>query len=136
MSDQPNDQLSELTRLAKRAWDAVSRADADTLCEILAPDVIWHATGATPWRGDHRGLESVLDYLARVGELTDVFDASLIDVLASEERVQVVFHVRVAQAGRTVEVDYSLLARVHEGRATAVWTSPLDPDALSRFWKK
>ncbi len=120
--------------LAERAWNAVSRADADTLSELLAPDIVWHATGNTPWRGEHRGLAAILDYLASVGELTEVFDANLTDVLSSESRVLIVFHVKVERAGRKVEIDYLVLARIEGGRATEVWTSPLDPDALARFF--
>jgi ketosteroid isomerase-like protein len=128
MADRANAEMAE------RAWDAVSRADVETLSEILSPDVVWHATGNTPWRGEHCGLDGVLDYLARVGELTDVFDASLTDVLSSERRVLVVFHVKVEQSSRKVELDYLLLARIEAGRAAEVWTSPLDPESLARFW--
>jgi len=122
------------TAIAQRAWDAVSRSDAEALGEILAPDVVWHATGNTPWRGNHTGLDAVLDYLARVGELTDVFDARLTDILASESRVLIVFEVRVEHAGRQIELGYLVLAHIEDGRAHEVWTSPLDPDALAHFW--
>lgn len=128
MSQHPN------AALAHRAWDAVSRADAEALCDVLASDVVWHATGSTPWQGEHRGIDAVLDYLARVGELTDVFDASLIDVLSSEERVLIVFHVELHRDDRRVDVPYLLLARIGDGRAVEVWTCPLSPDALARFW--
>ena len=128
MAGQSNDAL------AQRAWNAVSRADVETLGEILAPDVVWHATGNNPWRGDHRGLDAVLDYLARVGELTDVFDARLVDILASDARVLIVFQVEARHGDRQVEVDYLLLARIEDGLAREVWTSPLEPDALARFW--
>ncbi|MEE2663447.1 MAG: nuclear transport factor 2 family protein [Myxococcota bacterium] len=122
------------TAIAQLAWDAVSRSDGETLGQILAPDIVWHATGNTPWRGDHNGLDAVLDYLARVGELTDVFDARLTDVLASESRVLIVFQVKVEHTGRKMELGYLVLARIEDGRAREVWTSPLDPDALARFW--
>ena len=128
MAEHSNAEMAEL------AWNAVSRSDSETLGEILAPDIVWHATGNTPWRGEHRGLDAVLDYLARVGELTDVFDAKLVDVLASDSRVLIVFQVKVEQAGRKGELGYLLLARIQDGRAHEVWTTPLDPDALAHFW--
>lgn len=122
------------TELARRAWDAVSRADVDEIEALFASDIVWHATGNAPWRGDHRGLEAILDYLGQVGESSEVFDASLIDVLASEERVLLVFHVRLERQGSAVELDYLLLARVRDGVTQEVWTCPLDPDALALFW--
>ena len=120
--------------LAQRAWDAVARADADALRAILDDRVVWHATGANPWRGRHEGFDAVLDYLARVGELTETFDARLDDVLTSDDRVLLVFHVDVERAERKQGVDYLCLARIRAGRAVEVWTSPLDPDAIARFW--
>jgi ketosteroid isomerase-like protein len=101
---------------------------------ILAADVVWHATGRTLWRGDHVGRKAVLDFLARIGESMDVFDARLDDVLVSEDRVAVVFHVSGQRGPRTLEVDYHLMARVKDGRVKEVWTMPLDPDTLEAFF--
>ena len=120
--------------LARRAWNAVSRADVDEIDALFASDIVWHATGNAPWRGDHHGLEAILDYLGQVGELSEVFDANLIDVLASQERVLLVFHVKLERQGQSVELDYLLLARIEDGVTHEVWTSPLDPDALALFW--
>jgi len=120
--------------LARRAWNAISRADIDEIEPMFAPDIVWHATGNAPWRGDHHGLDAILDYLGQVGELSEVFDASLTDVLSSDERVALVFHVRLERQGQTIEIDYLLMARVQDGITQEVWTCPLDPDALALLW--
>jgi len=134
----PNTEMSEPQHpnaaIARRAWNAVSRADGDSLSEILAPGIVWHATGATPWRGVHRGIDAVLDYLARVGELTETFDASLVDVLTSADRVLLFFHVIIENETQKTDLDYLLLARLRDGLTHEVWTSPLDPEALARLW--
>lgn len=128
MSEHPNAQL------ARAAWRAVSGGDVDALERILAPDVVWHATARAPWQGDHAGPQAISDFLARIGELMQVFDARLDDVLVSADRVAMVFHVRVQVASRTIEIDYLLLARVKGGRAAEIWTLPLDPAALAEFF--
>ena len=128
MSEHPNAQL------ARAAWRAVSGGDVDALERILAPDVVWHATARAPWQGDHAGPEAGSNFLARIGELMQVFDARLDDVLVSADRVAMVFHVRVQVASRTIEIDYLLLARVKGGRAAEIWTLPLDPAALAAFF--
>ena len=120
--------------LARRAWGAVSRGDIDTLSEILSPDVVWHATGSNPWRGDHEGIDEVLEYLGRIGELTATFDATLEDVLASEDRVLIVFRANLQRAVRDLEVGYLLLASIENGHACEVWPSPLAPSAIAMFW--
>lgn len=130
--------MSETTNaneeLARRAWSAVSRGDTETLAQILASDVVWHATGANPWRGDHEGVDEVVGYLVRIGEMTASFDATLVDVLASGERVAIVFRAKLERGSRRIDVGYLLLARVANGRAAEVWTVPLDPAALVDFW--
>jgi ketosteroid isomerase-like protein len=122
-------------QILRRAWDAIARGDAEDLRAVVAPDVVWHATArGAPWSGEHRGAEVMLDFLARVGEVTDVFDAQLVDVLASEQRVLVVFHVRLGIGARRLEVDYLLLARIAGGLAQEIWTAPLEPAALEAFF--
>lgn len=122
--------------LARRAWDAIARGDSDALRALLAPDLVWNATAqGTPWFGIHQGADAAIDMLARVGEATDVFDAELVDVLASDERALVLFRVRIAIGPREVELDYLLLGRVSGGRITEVWTAALEPARIAAFWQ-
>jgi len=129
MNDHPNAQI------ARRAWEAISHGDVDTLLEVLDPAVVWHATArGTPWFGTHRGAEAVVDYLARVGEASEFFEATLADVLASDERVLLVFHASFRRRGRLAELDYQLLGRFENGRVAEMWTTPLDPATIEAFW--
>jgi ketosteroid isomerase-like protein len=129
MREHPN------VELARRAWDAISRGDAESLRDTLSPDVRWRATArGTPWAGEHCGHEAVVDMLARVGEVSDFFQAELVDVLASDDRALFVFHVIFRLRGRVAELDYLLLGRVVDGRFSELWTAPLDPDAMTRLW--
>ena len=131
MSEHPNVQI------ARRAWEAASRGDVETLLDTLEPDVVWHATArGTPWSGTHRGAEAVVDHLARVGETSERFQATLADVLASDERVLLVFHASFRSRARVAELDYLLLARIDAGRVAELWTTPLDPATLEAFWAK
>lgn len=123
--------------LARRAWDAIARGDAGSLRLLLAPDLIWCALArGTPWAGVHMGADAAIEMLARVGEATDVFDAALVDVLASDERLMVLFRVRIAIAAREIDLDYMLLGRVVDGIITEVWTDALEPAAIEAFWQE
>ena len=129
MLEHPNAQL------ARRAWDALSRGDADALRSTMHEDIVWRATArGTPWAGTHKGRDGVVDFLARVGEAADRFQASLVDVLPSDERVLFVFHVSMRRRGRVAELDYLLLGRVRDGRFAEMWTTPLDPETIESFW--
>ncbi len=121
--------------LAREIWDAIARGDADALRACLAPDLVWRATArGTPWAGEHRGAEAAVDMLARVGEATDVFDADLVDVLASDARVLLVFRARMKVGGREIQVDYLILARIEARRIVEIWSAPMDPQTLEAFW--
>ncbi len=120
--------------LGWRLWTAVAEADTDTLREIWSEKIIWHATGRNPWAGTYEGPDAVLDYLAHVGESVDVFDARLDDVLSSENRMCLVFHVHTERGHLLLDLDYSLLARMEDGKVAEVWTTPLNPRSLERFW--
>ena len=129
MTEHPNAQL------ARRAWDAISQGDAAALRATMNEDVVWHATArGTPWAGTHKGSDAVVDFLARVGEASDVFHASLVEVLASDERVLFVFRTALRRQGRVAELDYLLLGQVRDGRFSELWTVPLDPVAIESFW--
>jgi len=98
-------------------------------------DIVWRATArGTPWAGTHEGRDAVVDLLARVGEVSEGFKASLVDVLVSEERVLFVFHMSLRGRGRVAEVDYLLLGKVRDGLFSEMWTTPLDPAAIESFW--
>ncbi|HEY8494277.1 MAG TPA: nuclear transport factor 2 family protein [Myxococcota bacterium] len=123
-------------QLARRIWDAIARGDADTLRSLLAPGLVWRAMArGTPWSGLHQGADAAIEMLARVGEAAERFDAQLVDVLVSDERVGILFHARVGFGGREAELDYLALARVAGGRFTEIVTVPLDPAALERIWQ-
>jgi len=129
MTEHPNAQL------ARRAWDAISNGDAAALRDTMNEEVVWRATTLrTPWAGTHQGPAAIVDFLARVGEATEVFDASLVDVLVSDERVLFVFHLSLRRDGRVAELDYLLLGRVRGGRFSELWTVPLDPATIESFW--
>jgi hypothetical protein len=81
------------------------------------------------------GRDAAVEMLARVGEATDVFDAQLVDVLASDDRLMVLFRVRIAIGAREVELDYMLLGRVVDDVIVEVWTAALEPAAIEAFWQ-
>jgi ketosteroid isomerase-like protein len=127
----------ENVELARRAWDAISRGDSEALRDTMTPDIVWRATArGTPWSGVHKGQDAVVDFLARVGEVSDFFQAQLVDVLASADRVLWVFHASFRRGGRVAELDYLLLGRTRDGRLAEIWTAPLDPETIERFWSK
>ena len=120
--------------LIRDALRAVARGEAETLKRLCADGIQWHATGRTPWTGDHEGIDAVLDYLGRMGEAADVLDVDLMDLLVSEERAATVMQVSARRGDRRLEVQFVILYRIAEGKIAEVWSAPLDPHATDAFW--
>jgi ketosteroid isomerase-like protein len=129
MMEHPN------TLLARRAWDASSRGDAEALRATMHEDIVWRATArGAPWAGTHKGRDAVVEVLARVGEVSEGFKARLVDILVSDERVLFVFHMSLRRRGRVAEVDYVMLGTLRDGLFSEMWTTPLDPATIENFW--
>jgi len=129
MTDHPN------YRLAHRAWEAVADSDVAALEKLWSADIVWHVTAKNRWQGEHVGIRDVLEYLAQVGESGDTYDASLDDVLVSDDRVAMVYSVKTRRGVHELETPYVLFGRVRGGQIVEVWTLPFDPVSVDRFWK-
>jgi hypothetical protein len=122
-------------KLARTAWEAVSTSDVDTLQDVCADDLIWHASGRGARSGDYRGRAAVLNYLAAIGDAAERFDSRLDNVLVDENLVAVLFHVTGTRRDRVLDTDFILLFRIEAGRIVEVWAVPRDQHAVDEFWK-
>ncbi|HET7531453.1 MAG TPA: nuclear transport factor 2 family protein [Mycobacteriales bacterium] len=67
--------------LVRRGYEAFNVGDIATLASLFSQDVVQHVPGQSALAGDYKGIEGVLGYYARLGEMTDgTFRADLIDV--------------------------------------------------------
>ena len=121
--------------LILQCWQAASQGDAETLRAVWADDIVWHATSDSPWKGDHVGVDSVLDYLSRVGEMGDLYELTLQSVLANDDYGLVAFHVNSELNGHTLSANQILFGRFKNGRINEIWTLALDREAVEVFWK-
>jgi len=66
--------------LVRRGYEAFNSGDIPTLVSLFSIDVVQHVPGDGPLAGDYKGIEAVLGYYGRLGDLTDgTFKADLID---------------------------------------------------------
>ncbi len=120
--------------VARRAWQAVSAADGETLAQLLAEDAVWHASGRGRHAGDYRGRRAIFDYLAGVGEDADQFDSTLEDILVGDRQTAVLFRVRGRRRGRSLDATFFLVARIEGERIAEIWSVPFDQFAVDEFW--
>ena len=120
--------------LAKVAWEAVSVGDVDAVEEVFSQDLVWHASGRGPRSGFYRGRETVLGYLASIGDAADRFDSNLEHILVGGEMVAVLFRVIGARKDRELDTGFILLFRIADSRITEAWAVPRDQYAIDEFW--
>ncbi len=121
-------------KLARSAWEAAAHGDRATLERLCSPELVWHASGRGARSGEYRGIDSVLEYLAAIGDAAERFDSRFEDVLVGEELVAVLFRVGGQRRERTLDTGFILLFRVDEGRIAEVWAVPRDQHAVDEFW--
>jgi ketosteroid isomerase-like protein/mannose-6-phosphate isomerase-like protein (cupin superfamily) len=74
----PDDRYMQLVR---RGYAAFNTGDVDTLREVMSHDVVQHVPGTSQIAGAYKGIDAVLGYYGKLGELTDgSFRADLLDV--------------------------------------------------------
>ena len=54
----------------RRGYEAFGQGDMDTLRSIMTPDVVQSVPGKSQVSGDHKGIDNVLGYYAKLFQLT------------------------------------------------------------------
>lgn len=125
---------SAQAEIARRAWEAVSVADVETLADLSTDDVAWHASGRGRRAGTYRGRLSILDYLARIGEDVQRWDSHLEDVMVGEYFTGIIFRVIGERDERRLDARFLLMLRLEGDRIAEVWAVPHDQHAVDDFW--
>jgi ketosteroid isomerase-like protein len=129
----PDDKYMQLVR---RGYEAFNARDMDTLREILSHDVVQHVPGTSQLAGAYKGIDAVLGYYAKLGELTGgTFTADLIDVYGDGQgHVTAVHQITASRNGMTMITRGSLLFTFLGDRATDLVEMHADLPADDAFF--
>jgi uncharacterized protein len=122
--------------LVREGFAAFGRGDMDALRkQFFADDVRWHTPGRGLISGDYEGTEQVIQYFARVFELTDgTFSLELHDVLANDEHAVALITVRGERAGKQLTDNEVLTYHIRNGKISEVWVHATDLYAADEFF--
>jgi uncharacterized protein len=120
--------------LVRKGYDAFNKPDT-AICEVLAPEVVWHEPGRSSVAGDYKGVHEVLAFLHRLHDLSDgTFSAELVDLLVDAERVTAFQHVTGTRSGMTLDTVDVVDFEIHHGHVTEVTVYQCDTHSFDEFW--
>jgi ketosteroid isomerase-like protein len=121
--------------LVHHCLQAASEGDRQTLRALWAPDIVWHIKGMSPWQGDVKGADNVLEYLAQIGEVGMVgLRTEVEDVMVSNERAAMICHTYAEIGDRVLDADFLVIANIISRRIHEITTVPIDPERVAQFW--
>jgi ketosteroid isomerase-like protein len=121
--------------VARRLWEAFGDGDVARLRELLTPDVLWRSHGSNPYSGEVKGIEAVLDLMARSGESVDELRSVVREIFASDAGAVVWATTNAARGPKILHIDFLLLLRIADGRIYEVSSVPTDQRHNDEFWR-
>ena len=121
--------------LLRRGYEAFARGDMETIRALFGPDILWHAPGKSPFSGDYKGVDEVLQFFARLMEESDgTFRLEIHDVLANEEHGVALVKTSAQRRGRSLSSNDAHVFHLEGGKVTEFWGHPGDQYAIDEFW--
>jgi ketosteroid isomerase-like protein len=120
--------------LARRLWEAVAAGDAAVLRDVLSEKTVWRMPGRSPLAGTYAGVEAVIGFLARIGELTDDLRSDLIDIYVNERGAVMHYAVSAQRGVHSLETEQLFLIHVDQGKVGRGLFVPVDPRAYDAFF--
>lgn len=91
--------------LVRKGYNAFNTGDIATLTSLFSHDLVQHVPGDSPLAGDYKGIEAVLGYYGKLGELTNgTFRAHLFEVHGDGHGHVNAVHVTTATRGGVTRV--------------------------------
>ena len=121
--------------LMKRAYEAFSAGDLDTIRAIGHEDEVWFTPGLGEFAPEYRGVDDIIEYLVKLAVATDgTFKDEPEMFLADEDRVTVIERVTAARKGRTLDTRIIHVYDITDGKVASVTEYDAEPKKVEAFW--
>ena len=121
--------------LVHHCLQAAKEGDRHTLRALWAPDIVWHIKGASPWQGDIKGADNVLEHFAKIGEFGIAgLHTRVDDVMVSNARASMICHIYAEIGDRVLDADFLIITEITNRRIQSITSVPIDPDRVAEFW--
>ena len=109
--------------LVRKGYAAFSAGDADTLSELMSPDIVHIVPGSSPLSGAHKGFPNVLAMYGQLGELSaGTMKVDLQDVVSDGGNRVIAIHRATATRpdGRSMDMQEALLFTISDGKVVEI----------------
>ena len=121
--------------IARRLWDALALGDAAALRELLSEKSTWKMCGDSTLAGSYVGSGAILDFLARVGELTDDLQSDLLDIFVGDSGGVIRYRLRAERGRQRLDTEHLFRFHVAEGRIVEAVFAPIDLYGYDHFFE-
>ena len=111
----------------RRTAEAFRARDFEAIRSLVAEDVVWHVPGRHSMAGEIRGLDELVAWLGRLGELG--FTLREHDVFANDEHVCALSYMGARRPGVAIETPVTSVFHYRGGRQVERWIYPDDAAA-------
>ena len=115
MSEHPN------AIAARAGLDAFTRGDPETLEDLFAEDIVWHAPGDNPYSGTFVGKQAAMERMRRMAKEGIVWDFAIHDVLGNDDHVVVLIDATLTKGSASSHGRQVQVMHVHHGKMTEFW---------------
>jgi len=120
--------------MARRLWDAIADGEAQALQELLSDKSVWRMYGDSPLAGTYVGADAILDFIARVGELTDDLYSDLINIFVNESGAVLHYSIHATRGREVLDIEHMFMIRVSGDRIVEGVFAPIDQQRYDRFF--
>jgi ketosteroid isomerase-like protein len=100
----------------------------------MSEKTVWRMPGDSLVAGTYVGADAVLEFMTRVGELTDDLHSDLVDVFVSDRGAVLRYVIHATRGARRLDTEHLFVIRVVEGRITEAGFAPADQTRYDRFF--
>jgi ketosteroid isomerase-like protein len=110
--------------------DAFTTGDPDSLEEMLADDVVWHAPGHNRWSGTFSGKAATMDRMHAMAREGIVWNFDVHDLVGGDEHVVVLTIATVRKGNHSIHGQEVHVMHVRDGKMTEFWGYNEDQAAI------
>ncbi len=120
--------------IARRATEALTKGDVESLLANHADDVVDHFPGRGPMAGDYRGKDGVAEMLQRQMQMIDAPpEIETHDIVANDDHTVVLNKTKASRGGKVLEQDQVVVMHIDDGKIAEVWLQFSDQQAMDEM---